>query len=83
LIPETLFIPNTVAVIRDCPHPEAAQQLFAYLQRPEVVQRLVAANALEGSSAAAVSSPTLKVNWEALLRDLEPVTTKLNEFFLR
>ena len=45
---ETLLIPNTVAVVRGAPHPEAAQQLFEYLQRREVVQQLVAAHALEG-----------------------------------
>ena len=80
---ETLLIPNTVAVVRDAPHPEAAQRLFEYLQQPEVVQRLVAASALEGASAAGISSPTLKVNWDSLLRDLEPTTAKLNEIFLR
>ena len=36
---ETLLIPNTVAVVRGAPHPEAAQRLFDYLQRRDVVQR--------------------------------------------
>jgi iron(III) transport system substrate-binding protein len=80
---DTLLIPNTVAVVRDSPHPQAAQELYAYLQRPEVVQRLVAVNALEGYSISDISSPTLKVNWDSLLRDLEPTTTILNEIFLR
>ena len=48
---ETLLIPNTVAVVRGAPHPEAAQRLFEYLQRRDVVQQLVAAHALEGFSA--------------------------------
>ena len=68
---ETLLIPNTVAVVRGAPHPEAAQRLFDYLQQPGVVQQLVAAKALEGVSANEVATPTLKVNWDALLRDLE------------
>jgi iron(III) transport system substrate-binding protein len=80
---ETLLIPNTVAVVRDAPHPEAAQCLFEYLQRPEVALQLAAANALESVSAAGLPSPTLKVGWESLLRDLEPATKKLNEVFLR
>ena len=32
----TLFIPNTVAILRDCPHPEEARQLVDYLLSPEV-----------------------------------------------
>jgi iron(III) transport system substrate-binding protein len=80
---ETLLIPNTVAVVRNAPHAQAAQDLYEYLQRPEVVQRLVAANALEGVSATEVQVPTLTVNWEQLLRDLDSTTAKLNQIFLR
>ena len=54
---ETLLIPNTVAVIRGTPHPEAAQRLFEYLQRHEIVQQLVAARALESLSAGARAVP--------------------------
>lgn len=35
-----LFIPNTVAVIRDCPNPKGAQQLVDYLLSPEVEAKL-------------------------------------------
>jgi iron(III) transport system substrate-binding protein len=80
---ETLLIPNTVAVTRNAPHPEAAQRLFQYLQRPEVVKRLIAAHALEGISSGTLPVPALKVNWDDLLRDLEGTTTKLNQIFLR
>lgn len=80
---ETLLVPNTVGVVRGAPHPEAAQRLFEYLQQPGVVQQLVAAKALEGVSANEVSAPTLRVSWEALLRDLEGTTTRLNQIFLR
>jgi iron(III) transport system substrate-binding protein len=80
---ETLLLPNTVAVTRHAPHPETAQRLFDYLQRPEVVKRLVAAQALEGVSPSALSGPALKVNWDNLLRDLEATTRELNEIFLR
>ena len=78
-----LLIPNTAAVTRNTPHPAVAQRLFDYLQRPEVVRRLMAAHALEAPSPDAVSTPTLKPNWDALLRDLEPTTAQLNEIFLR
>jgi iron(III) transport system substrate-binding protein len=80
---ETLLIPNTIAVVRGGPHPQPAQQLFEYLQRREVVQQLVAAHALEGFSTSEVSTRTLKVNWDALLRDLDPTTAELCQAFLR
>jgi len=80
---ETLLIPNTVAVVRGAPHPQAAQRLLEYLQQRDVVQELIAAHALEGFSANAVSTPTLKVNWDALLRDLDSTTARLNSLFLR
>jgi iron(III) transport system substrate-binding protein len=80
---ETLLIPNTVAVVKGAPHPDAAQKLFEFLKGKEVARRLVAASALEGISANPVSSLTLKVNWDVLLNDLETTTAKLNEIFLR
>jgi iron(III) transport system substrate-binding protein len=80
---DTLLIPNTVAIIRNAPHPEPAEKLFEFLQRPQVAERLIAAKALEGKSIAAISIPTLKPDWNSLLRDLEPVTAKLNQIFLR
>ena len=42
----TLFIPNTVAIIRGGPHEQNARQLIDYLLSPEVEQRLA-----EGRSA--------------------------------
>ena len=80
---ESLLIPNTVGVVHHAPHAEAAEQLFEYLQRPVVTERLVAAKALEGRSPTAVTVPTLKFQWDVLLKDLEIVTAKLNEIFLR
>jgi len=80
---ETLLIPNTVAVVRDAPHPEAAQRLFDYLQQPRVAQQLVAANALEGAFPVETRTPTLRVNWDAVLHDLEDATARLNAIFLR
>jgi iron(III) transport system substrate-binding protein len=42
----TLFIPNTLSILRGCPHPENAKRLVNYLLRPEVELRLA-----EGPSA--------------------------------
>ena len=72
-----------MAVVRGAPHPEVGQRLFEYLQRREVVDQLVAANGLEGASSRAISAPTLNVDWDALLRDLESTTARLNQIFLR
>ena len=79
---EMLLIPNTVAVIRNAPDSANAQKLFEYLQRREVPEKLVQANALESATAASETA-TLIPNWGALLRDLEVTTRQLNEIFLR
>jgi len=94
LTDETLLIPNTVAVTRNAPHPANAQKLFEYLQRREVAEKLVQANALESSegraprgpnseNGASLSSARRQPDWDALLRDLETTTKQLNEVFLR
>ncbi len=80
---ESLLIPNTVAVVRDAPHPEAAQRLFAWLQRPEVAARLVAVKALEGASAAEVATPTLQPDWDKLVSELGAGTERLQKIFVR
>jgi len=36
----TLFIPNTVAIIRNCPNPDGARKLVDYLLGPEVEAKL-------------------------------------------
>ena len=51
LSPETLFIPNTAGLVRHAPHPAEAEQLFRYLQRSEITERLIAAGALESAQA--------------------------------
>ena len=79
---EQLLIPNTVGVIRNAPHPANAQKLFEYLQRREVAEKLVQANALE-SATHGTDAATIKPDWDALLRDLETTTKQLNEIFLR
>lgn len=80
---ESLLIPNTVGVIRNAPHPDAAQKLFEYLQSAEVLGQLVRAHALEGQSASESGAATLKVDWNGLVQDLDSATAKLKEIFLR
>ena len=80
---ETLLIPNTIGMIRGARHPEAAQQLFDYLQTESVIRQLISAKALEGSSIKEIPIRTLNADWNHLLADLESTTKMLNQFFLR
>ena len=80
---ETLLLPNTVAVVRSAPHPDAAQRLFEYLQTRPVTERLIQANAVEGALAADVQGSTLRPDWDALLRDLDAGTKLMQSIFLR
>ncbi len=83
LTSEMLLLPNTVGLIRNAPHPRQARELFAWLQTPRVLDQLVRAHALEGAALTIPNTPTLTVDWPALLRDLEPTTAQLNQIFLR
>jgi iron(III) transport system substrate-binding protein len=58
----TLFIPNTVAVIKGCPHPEQARQLLDYLLRPEVEKKLA-----ESASKQIPLNPTVHAQLPAAL----------------
>ena len=81
LTPEMLLLPNTVAVVRGAPHASEAEQLFQFLQRPEVAERLVKEAALEGTQLGQAQG--LKVDWETLLNDLEAATAIMKDIFLR
>lgn len=63
----TLFIPNSLAILRGAPHPEAARQLVDYLLQPAVEKRLA-----EGASAQIPLNPhtqaTLRVETPATIR---------------
>ena len=78
-----LLIPNTIAVVRGAPHPGPAQALFEWLQRPEVLQRLVTLHALEGATPSALVEQTLQPDWPKLVTELEAGTVRLKEVFLR
>lgn len=51
----TLFIPNTLAIMKGCPHPEAARRLVDFLLSPEVESKLAA-----GASAQIPLNPGVK-----------------------
>jgi iron(III) transport system substrate-binding protein len=81
---DTLFLANTVAVVKGAPHPVNAEKFFEYLQRKEVSQRLVDVHALEGATLdAATAAQGLKVDWDSLLKDLDSATKEMEKIFLR
>lgn len=80
---DSLLIPNTVAVIRNAPHPDRAQQLLEYLVQPNVVDQLVALRALEGRDATGLEGNVLKADWSKLVAELPAATAHLKEIFLR
>jgi len=78
-----MLIPNTLALVVGRPHPEAGQRLLQFLQRPEVAARLVDAHALESSAPAGSVTNRLEVDYERLVRDLDPATEILQQVFLK
>jgi iron(III) transport system substrate-binding protein len=80
---ESLLIPNTVAIIQHCPHPAAAEKLLQYLHSPAVVDRLVAVGALESAKDPSHGPPSLRPDWERLLRDMDVASGQLKSFFQR
>ncbi len=78
---ESVLIPNSVALVRGAPHPALAKKLAAFLASDAVVEKLIAALALEGK--APEPAPHPRVNWDAALDDLEPATEFLRATFLR
>lgn len=61
---ETLFIPNTVAMIKGCPNPENARKLIDYLLSPEVETKL-----------AKSASRQIPLNPNVKLDSLKPIET--------
>ena len=78
---DSLLIPNSVAVIRDAPHATEAKHLFDHLASGAVAERLIAASALEGKTPEPL--PHVRVDWNALLDDLDTATRTMQEIFFR
>lgn len=82
LCPDTLLIPNTVAMTVGARHPEAARKLMEYLQSSEVIDRLVGVNALQSGNLPPEDRPGLDPDWDALLETISSATSFLEETFL-
>lgn len=71
----TLFIPNTLAIMKDCPHPSEARRLVDYLLAPAVEERLAEGDSAQIPLNPAVTTPArietpatvkpMAVDWEA------------------
>jgi len=77
-----LFIPNTIGLVHNAPHPENAQKLADYLQRPETVQRLMEAGAIQYAKPPS-GQDALEPDWPRLLADLETTTKEISQILLR
>ncbi|MCP5520180.1 MAG: ABC transporter substrate-binding protein [Verrucomicrobiales bacterium] len=80
---ESLLIPNTVGIVRNGPHPDAARRLAEYLSGPNVARALVEAGALEGADLDNAPARGLQPDWAELLANLEDTTRRLSGLFVR
>ena len=88
-----LFIPNTLALIKDCPNPEAGKQLIEYLLSPEVEAALAAAASAqiplnpEVETETRVKTPgevsVMKVDFEKAAAAFPRATEYIDEEFLK
>jgi iron(III) transport system substrate-binding protein len=89
----TLVIPNTVAILKDAPHPEAARRLVDFILSREVEARLAASDSAQIPVRDDVPRPehvrsaaeltVLAVDWLAVGRQIEARAAELTELFLR
>ncbi len=77
-VDELMVLPNTVAVVRECPHEEAAQALYMYLQQRAVTGKLVEVGALESTLP---DGQLLQPDWPAILRDLDRGASQIRRIF--
>jgi iron(III) transport system substrate-binding protein len=91
----TLFIPNTVAIMKGAPHPEAARKLVDFLLSPEVEKRLAEADSaqipmnpnvkatLPPQIAAGRDAKRMQVDWQKAAGMWDEVQKFLAEEFAR
>lgn len=89
----TLLIPNTAALIADCPHPEPGKRLIDYLLSPEVEEALARAGShqmpvrpavpvAEGFASLA-DVKAMDVSFEAIAQSMPASQSFLKELFIR
>ena len=83
LWPESVAIPNTIALVKGAPNPEGASELVEYLSSRPVLEKLVQTGALEGTDIETVQDETLRVNWNEILDSYDEAVEFLKEVFVR
>jgi iron(III) transport system substrate-binding protein len=89
----TLLIPNSVALIKDAPHPDAAKRLIDYLLSREVESRLAFADSMQIPLRDNVKTPprvsaygslrTLPVDYRTIADNLDRAARFSRELFIR
>jgi len=89
----TLVIPNTVAILADAPHPEAARRLVDFILSREVEAKLAASDSAQmpvrddverpAHVASAAALTVMGVDWAEVGRQIEARAAELTEMFLR
>jgi len=89
----TLLIPNTVALIRNGPHPDAGRRLIDYLLSEEVGARLAASDSMQIPVRTRVKSPShapplsgiraMSVDYRDIAKNLEPAARFSRHLFSR
>jgi iron(III) transport system substrate-binding protein len=87
----TLFIPNTLAILKGCPHPAEARRLVDYLLRPEIEDQLANSSSAQiplhprAKGTARVQSPAtiraMQVDFEAAAARWKEVAAFLRDEF--
>lgn len=88
----TLLIPNTVALIKNCPHQNEAKKLIDFLLSPEVEEYLAASSAVQIPVRKGIKGPKnipsidnlriMKVNFEQAAEKLEYASKTLEKLLL-
>ena len=89
----TLLIPNTVAMIKGCPHPNEAKRLIDYLLSREVESRLAFSESAQIPVRDDVERPenvphwssikAMEIDYEAISKSMEAATKFCRELFVR
>jgi iron(III) transport system substrate-binding protein len=89
----TLVIPNTVALIHNAPHPEAARRLIDFILRRETERLLAGSGSAQMPVRESVPVPdgglslagikAMAVNWSAVEQHVIPATERMEALFIR
>lgn len=88
-----LVIPNTVALINNCPHPEAGKKLIDFLLRRETEQALAASGSAQMPVRKGIPVPPgvpsldsikpMTVEWDSVESKITGVSSFMNKLFVR